>query len=68
MDLCFSQEPLEAIERADGAGASLALPGWALSWKQAFTGLPVEALPVPLDPLLASLREAARSASLHDRD
>jgi hypothetical protein len=33
-----------------------------------YLGLPVEVLPVSLDPLLASLREATRSASSHDRE
>jgi hypothetical protein len=42
------------------------VPWQALNEASEYLGLPVEVLPVSLDPLLASLREAARSASHHD--
>lgn len=43
----------------------LPVPHEELSEASAFLGLPVEVLPVSLDPLLHSLRQAIRSASRH---
>jgi hypothetical protein len=42
------------------------VPHAALQAASEFLGLPVEILPVSLEPLLASLHQAARSASHHD--
>lgn len=42
------------------------IPHAALEEASEFLGLPVEILPVSLDPLLASLQQAAQSANRHD--
>lgn len=42
------------------------IPHAALVEASEFLGLPVEILPVSLDPLLASLKQAAQSANRHD--
>ena len=44
------------------------IPWGELNEAADYLGLPVDVLAVSLDPLLASLREATRSASLHVRD
>lgn len=46
----------------------LPVPHAELAEASEFMGLPVEVLPVSLDPLLASLKQAAASARHHGRD
>ena len=46
----------------------LPVPHAELAEASAFLGLPCEVLPVSLDPLLASLKQAVQTASSHDRD
>ena len=44
------------------------VPHAELAEASEYLGLPVEILPVSLDPLLASLKQAAHSARIHDRE
>ena len=44
------------------------VPHAELAEASAFLGLPMEILPVSLDPLLASLKQAAQNARIHGLD